>query len=169
MNKYVQLEAEAPEGWFSQYDMRVLMAEVSKLKSGQIYAELGTYKGRSLWCARKASNSGVRIIGIDLLEDPAIPNTEFLNEDTARASVKFVDGSIDLLFIDGDHSYGGCRADILCWTDKMAEGSVMLFHDCDETSPGVVRAVNEFASRFGYQVELFKKPGNNTSIAKIQL
>ena len=78
---------------------------------------------------------------------------------------------IYLLFIDGDHSYLGCRNDIEAWFPHMVEGATMLFHDCDESSPGVMQAVSEFVDthRNIKKFELFKRTDKNTSMAKIQL
>jgi predicted O-methyltransferase YrrM len=36
---------------------------------------------------------------------------------------------IDLLFIDGDHSYDGVRRDFLAWTKFLRPGGLLLLHD----------------------------------------
>jgi hypothetical protein len=36
---------------------------------------------------------------------------------------------IELLWIDGDHSYRGVRADIRAWSSHVVEGGVVAFHD----------------------------------------
>jgi predicted O-methyltransferase YrrM len=46
-------------------------------------------------------------------------------------------GSIDLIFIDGDHSYEACQADIA------RRGGVMAFHDFGSRAEGVTRAIFE--------------------------
>lgn len=38
-------------------------------------------------------------------------------------------GAIDLLFIDGDHSYAGCMADIRNWYDRVTPLGKIVFHD----------------------------------------
>jgi predicted O-methyltransferase YrrM len=40
------------------------------------------------------------------------------------------DESIDLAFIDGDHSYEGCLADLKAVWPKVKKGGVVLIHDC---------------------------------------
>ena len=56
---------------------------------------------------------------------------------------------LSLLFIDGDHSYDGVRADWRHWRDRVAPGGHLLFHDAVETggystsSEGVVRLMAE--------------------------
>ena len=52
-------------------------------------------------------------------------------------------GSIDLIFIDGDHSYEACKADIEAWAPYARRGGVMAFHDFGSRAEGVTRAIFE--------------------------
>ena len=55
--------------------------------------------------------------------------------------------SADFVFIDGDHSYEGCRADIEAWWPRVKAGGVLSGHDYrDERNYGVIRAVDEFVA-----------------------
>lgn len=49
---------------------------------------------------------------------------------------------IDMLFIDGDHSYEGCRRDLEAWGSYVKHGGIVIFHDYPN-APGVMRAVAE--------------------------
>ena len=49
--------------------------------------------------------------------------------------------SVDLVFIDADHSYNGCKGDILAYQSKVKTGGMLAGHDID--FPGVNKAVNE--------------------------
>ena len=49
--------------------------------------------------------------------------------------------SLDLVFIDADHSYEAVKKDILAYTPKLKKGGMLTGHDIDY--PGVNRAVNE--------------------------
>lgn len=161
---YVKMEAKAPEGWFSQYDMEILCNEIASLQEG-LYLEIGVYKGRSLWAAAQVAKPGVELWGIDELPNPKIPNTNFIRGDSKK--VKW-NKKIDVLFIDGDHTYEGCKADIEKYAPFVKPGGCILFHDCDETSTGVVWAVAEFCYPSKQWVQ-FKKVDKNTSMAKVWL
>jgi predicted O-methyltransferase YrrM len=52
-------------------------------------------------------------------------------------------GTIDFIFIDGDHSYEACKADILAWSPLVKEGGVIAFHDFGSRADGVTRAIFE--------------------------
>lgn len=159
-----KLEAEALPGAFSRYDMEVMLPEVAKLKPGQVYLEVGVDKGRSLALARIAAKEGVEVWGVDLKEDPRVEGADFVQADSREFQLS---KRVDVLFIDGDHSYEGCRADINNWYPQMAKKGVMLFHDADETSPGVVQAIEEFAG--GNNLRVWYSPNQRCSMARIRL
>lgn len=61
---------------------------------------------------------------------------------------------VDLIFVDGDHSYEGCKADIQSWIGKLNEGGIIAFHDYgwkmtdnSEQWPGVRQAVDEWVAK----------------------
>lgn len=68
---------------------------------------------------------------------------------TNESAEQFADATIDILFIDADHSYEGVLADIDAWLPKVKPGGLILGHDYSCIFPGVKRAVHE---RFGYDV-----------------
>ncbi len=164
-----ELDVEAPLGAFSTFDAEVLVPEVEKLEPGGAYVEVGVDKGKSLWISRQVAKDGVATYGVDIKDNPMVAGTVFFQGDSVEISKTFED-HIGVLFIDGDHSYEGCRRDIEAWYPHMAMNGVMIFHDCDESSTGVVQAVAEFVNTHTVKSwELFKRTDRNTSMSKIQL
>jgi predicted O-methyltransferase YrrM len=53
---------------------------------------------------------------------------------------------VDLVFIDADHSYNGCRGDIYVYRDKVNPQGILSGHDIDY--PGVNQAVNELVKDY---------------------
>jgi len=69
-----------------------------------------------------------------------------------NASLMFEDNSLDLVYIDADHSYNGCLLDIKTWFPKVKQGGLICGHDyLDANLPqgdfGVKSAVKEFFKR----------------------
>jgi predicted O-methyltransferase YrrM len=61
----------------------------------------------------------------------------------------FADNSFDFVFIDGDHTYEGVKADIAAWSPKLKPTGMLAGHDYtpaghpDTSFEGVGRAVRE--------------------------
>ncbi len=68
---------------------------------------------------------------------------EVLRLPSVDAAELFAPGELDMVFIDGDHSYEGARADIGAWTPIIKPGGILAGHDYYTRWPGVVRAVDE--------------------------
>ncbi len=62
-------------------------------------------------------------------------------------------GAVDFIFIDGDHSYQACCADIEAWAPFVKRGGVMAFHDFGSRAHGVSQAIFE-ATKAGRFAEI---------------
>lgn len=164
-----ELDKKTRPGAFSTLDMEVIIPSLLKLEPGDIYLEVGVDKGKSLSVARMVTKEDVMVFGVDIKENPVVDGTFFIQGDSVKAASEWKHGKISLLFIDGDHSYPGCKRDIDAWYPHMKEGGVMFFHDCDESSPGVMWAVSEFVCTHTCTFTLFKYNNKNTSMARVAL
>jgi predicted O-methyltransferase YrrM len=141
---------------------RVRLYELSS-KKNQI-AEIGSYIGASACCFGAAGFDSVikQIICIDTWNNDAMTEgsrdtwTEFKNN-TADFSeyvipvrgfstevveqVRAITPALDLLFIDGDHSYEGVKADWDAYKGFLKSGSTVIFHDYG-WAEGVKRVVH---------------------------
>lgn len=135
-------EANALPGSFSAFDMECLYPAIKNMKEEDVYLEVGVQYGRSLDFVRHYSKGD--IFGIDITDElyRDVAGTNFIHKPSNEA-VKNWTLPIKVLFIDGDHSYGGCKDDLDNFLPFVVRGGWVLFHDCDETSPGVVQVFEE--------------------------
>lgn len=85
--------------------------------------------------------------------------TTILRESSVQAAQSVEDGSLDFVFIDAEHSYEGCLADINAWVPKLKPGGLLSGHDysnADFPCFGVNRAVDEFAWLANLSIETGK-------------
>jgi predicted O-methyltransferase YrrM len=143
------------EGFLQDDDASCLYGTASKLKKGSIILEIGSWKGKSTYCLARGLKEG-RVIALDpfdasgesgsreiyaenrggdlrsqfvermkaLKVDSIVETWEGMSSDFADRQL-----SIDFLFIDGDHSIEGCRADYENYSPKITLGGFLAFHD----------------------------------------
>lgn len=71
-------------------------------------------------------------------------NTKLIRAFSEDYSKKIKNNSIDMVYIDGSHTYTGVSLDIKCWYDKVKFGGVISGHDYDQLD--VKRAIDEFVN-----------------------
>lgn len=143
------------------------------LRPGRL-VELGTQKGAS-YCAfcegAAAFGTGTRLSAVDHWDgdhqtgayardtydvlrahhDPLYGGfSTLLRESFDDARPRFADGSIDLLHIDGLHTYEAVRHDFETWLPKMSRSGVILMHDTEVRTGdfGVWRLWPEIEARY---------------------
>ena len=161
----------------NEYELRLFLERVRDLRPG-VVVEIGTARGGMLFCFSQLASRDATLVSIDL---PGAPNcggqTDVEREvfatfgpptqhfhfipadshlDSSRARLlEILDGrTVDLLFIDGDHSYEGCLADFRMYRDLVAPGGLIAFHDIcmfpDEWAGAAVGvAWQEIKARYG--------------------
>ena len=113
--------------------------------------EIGVMNGvTTCVLARAAKKNGGRLISIDV--DPeAIRRAEERLIQAGLADNVFLSvgasqtwqptSPVEFLFIDGDHSYSGCKGDWKTWSPLVVPGGLVAMHDTGD--PAVMQVVNE--------------------------
>jgi len=107
-----------------------LVKEIEKI-SPKVMLEIGILRGGIISFYRgKMKVIGIEMTG-DYPEDVVIGDSH--KEDTYRkVKTKLGNDLLDVLFIDADHSYEGCRKDYEMYSPLVREGGLIAFHDIIE-------------------------------------
>ena len=55
----------------------------------------------------------------------------------SESASKIVENNINMIFIDGSHTFNSARNDYECWKNKIREGGILAIHDIyDSESEG---------------------------------
>ncbi len=140
----------------------------------RVFVELGTFYGVSYFAfcqAVKTLNSDTKCYAVDTwegdehagkIENETLLKLEDYNQnyyaDFSRllqttfdnALKNFADNSIDLLHIDGFHTYEAVKHDFEMWLPKMSERGIVLFHDVNvrEKNYGVWKFWDELCEKY---------------------
>jgi len=140
---FEKFEAALPLGAFSTYDMEAIYPALKSLKADDVYLEVGVDKGKSLAFAAKVSKA--QCFGIDKennLDYEKAGKVYFWHMSSNKAAGLWTK-PINVLFIDGDHSYEGVKDDWDNFSPFVVKDGWVFFHDADITSPGVVKVTEE--------------------------
>ena len=110
----------------------------------QVIVEVGTHKGGNSFLFCNAVTSGQLVVGVDLCVQNGDKLVHFtrkgqryypLHGDSqteamkARVQAKLGGRAVDFLFIDGDHSYKGVKADFELYAPLVRSGGIIALHD----------------------------------------
>jgi len=153
-----------------RFDEAALLYRLARDAGTTTIVEIGRFKGGSTLLMASAMAPGSTLWSYDL-HIPARPDLLGADLDAELAdallrlgvdngvnlvvgdsrAVAIPPGPFDVLFIDGDHSYEGAKADYERWGLQLREGGHLLFHDAVDTGgygnvyPGVQQLVAEVA------------------------
>jgi hypothetical protein len=124
---------------------------------GGVFAEIGTRGGITTTALGMAARDvGGRVYTMDIsaeFADDAVSNVQmadcapYVTFITADSSATDFPEPLDVLFIDGDHTYEGVKADFLRHEPNVKKGGVILFHD-----PCVYDGIQYFMKEIGAYV-----------------
>ena len=160
---YGQVEVDGIVGYLGQEDVYLLYKFAHSLPYGGTIIEVGSHQGLSAYVMTSAlldsGNHTAKIYCVDIWEggvlDKFMRNMELkrvsqnivpIQNTSEKASLTFADNGSDLIFIDGDHSYEGCRSDLYAWYPKLKPGGIMIGHDYVHSWPGVIQAADQFVA-----------------------
>ena len=149
------------------------------------FVELGTHSGNSYFSfcqSVRESNLPSKCFAVDTWqgdEHAGNYNDEVFNQVNAHnqahytnfsrllrmtfddAASYFSDGSIELLHIDGLHTYEAVKHDFETWLPKLAPGAVVIFHDTNvrERGFGVWKLWEELQARYPNNLEFLHSHG----------
>lgn len=63
----------------------------------------------------------------------------------------------DFVYIDADHSEASVTADLAAWAPLVRPGGILAGHDYCDAHKGVIQAVNKFASKTGWELQLTRE------------
>lgn len=143
----------------NQVDL-LYVAAMAKARAARTIFEFGTYQGRTTYHLALASPATqVTTLNLPPDKDPSV--APFLGvmfkgtELEARIKQIFADsrefdptpfaGTMDYIFVDGDHSYELVKNDTELALKMLKPGGMIVWHDYAAKSPGVVRYIKEFA------------------------
>ncbi|MBI5839228.1 MAG: class I SAM-dependent methyltransferase [Chloroflexi bacterium] len=150
---YTQHEMPVPSAWESHVPFLFCLLDFVRPRR---FVELGTHFGNCFFAACQASldmQSAIECIGIDtwegdqhagyynndvykdfvyILNNNYYDVGKYIRKTFDEASFQFESGSIDLLHIDGLHTYEAVARDFETWLPKMSDCGLVMFHDTQE-------------------------------------
>lgn len=85
-----------------------------------------------------------------------------IRKPSVEAAKEVEDGSLDAIFVDGDHSYSAVKEDLQAWWSKLRVGGTLCGDDYWMSD--VARAVHEFASEHNLEVKFKTRDDNDYKI-----
>jgi predicted O-methyltransferase YrrM len=149
-----RVAAAMVEGWLNELQGAALFDAAASCTGRGAIVEIGSWKGRStVWLASGARLAGQHVFAVDphvdSREDPAARTLGEFEANLQRAGVtdvvrpvvmtseqaaRAIDGPVEVLFVDGDHSDAGSEADAGLWLPRLVDGGTVLMHDVANAS-----------------------------------
>ena len=177
------------EGWTSQRELNFLHNVSKEMKT---IVEIGSWKGRSTEAILSGTEATVYAVDHFLgskgeeeqhkeAKDDVVynqflanvghhENLKVLRMSSEEAVKQFADKSVDMVFIDGEHTYEGVKKDIEMWLPKAKK--LICGHDYCDSWQGVKKAIEENFNDFTKEDSIWIKNldgGNRGPLKTIEL
>lgn len=146
------------------------------------YLEIGTHNGTSMSYVVNQNLQPLNCYGIDLFENNTTKHylKDDLNfkktynniekNNISKSNINLIQGdstnpntisrlesllknsTIDLLFIDGNHSYEGVKSDFENYINFTSDRAIVVFDDYNKNWPGVVKFCNNDLKKYNFRV-----------------
>lgn len=121
-------------------------------------------------CKAKVPNNNFNELH-ELIKNELSPwnsKTIFLRKESLNVTNEEIpDGSLDAVFVDGDHSYEAVIEDLKFWIKKVRPGGQLLGDDY--WVDGVRKAVHEFEEYSGKKADFLMRPGTDYKIFRFHV
>jgi len=169
------------DGWMTRGQAQALFEAAASCPPGGTIVEIGSFRGRSTIVLASACPADATVLAIDPhagndrgpqeiegYEAEANQDHDAFLRNVATAGVAdrvthlrefsddaldHIDGTIDVLYVDGAHRYAPAKRDIEQYGNRVREGGTMLIHD-SFSSIGVTAAILRrlvWSSRWSYE------------------
>ena len=132
------VEIGVAEGRFS---LEILRWGVARLYLVDTWAPIPDNRGTGGWPQEWHEKNWARM---NENVAPFIDRVTILRGLSHDMAFKVPDESLDMVYLDGDHSYKGVFVDLHCWFPKLKQGGIMAGHDYLNSAYGVRDAVETF-------------------------
>jgi len=159
--------------WTCSDKMRVDIANFFKDMSGFKIAEIGSHKGYSTRILSKifshvyAVDNSIEWTNFNKCYNKDIHNIDYINLDIYKENWDKLPTNVDVVFIDADHSYNGCKSDIMNSIIRFKDLKYIVLDDYG-VWPGVKKIVDELLTNKTLIFEQFigvnDVPGPNNKI-----
>jgi hypothetical protein len=165
----------AVDGLLTPQEVTFLYRQAKETSSGCI-VEIGSYHGRSTIALALGAQEGTKVpvyavdpyvsfvgplggtfgpqdkVGLvhNLLFTKAVPHVWLIQLPSVQAARGWQE-PIALLWIDGDHTYEGVKADFDSWSSFVVQGGMVAFHDSLDPRFGVHRLIKEIIEKGDYK------------------
>jgi predicted O-methyltransferase YrrM len=145
-------------GWLTREEGDTLYRLARACTGRGVIVEIGSYKGRSTICLARGSQAG-RNLPIYAIDPHRGTAYEEFKRNLAAADIEDIvthvrrpsqealpaigDAAIELLFIDGNHTYPMVLEDFELFVPRLVDGGYLVMHDTTRPFPGSKRVAEE--------------------------